>query len=236
MNLKEIVAPTMKELFISELQSQILSGELKIGERLPTEREMAEKTKISRTVINSALSHMAKLGFVTIIPRKGMFVGDYIKNGNIDTLISIINFNGGKLDKQTFQSLISYRSLNEKECAYLAAQNRNEEDLAHLKDCYEKIKTATSIEEVTDLKLEFHHTIYYASGNTIYALVFNSFKKVVHDYYHVLFNHIGIEEAGIHLKELIDAIEFHKADEAKNIMQELIDIRMDEMSKYYFIE
>lgn len=229
MNLNEIVAPTMQELFIAELQRQILSGELKIGERLPTEREMAEKTKISKTVINSALSQLSRLGFVKIVPRKGMFVGDYIKNGNIDTLTSIMNFNSGKLDRKTFNSLVAFRSHNEKECAYLAAKNRSLEDIETLKRLYKEMLETNDVEIVTNLKVAFHNTIYYASGNTIHSLVFNSFRKLIYDFYNQLFRKEGCDKATIGLDELIDAIEKQEAHKAKNIMEELIDIRLTEI-------
>ena len=42
MAFREIVAPTVKELFIQQLEGMILSGELRPGDRLPTERELAD--------------------------------------------------------------------------------------------------------------------------------------------------------------------------------------------------
>ncbi|MDL2233473.1 GntR family transcriptional regulator [Ruminococcaceae bacterium OttesenSCG-928-L11] len=43
MPFKEIQAPSLKALFIREVEGVILSGELQIGDKLPTERELAEK-------------------------------------------------------------------------------------------------------------------------------------------------------------------------------------------------
>ena len=54
--LKEIVAPTMKELFIKEIENKIISGEWPIGMKLPSEREMEIKMKVSRTIINTGLN------------------------------------------------------------------------------------------------------------------------------------------------------------------------------------
>ena len=44
MALREIKAPTRQQLFIDELQQMILSGELKAGDRLPSQRELARET------------------------------------------------------------------------------------------------------------------------------------------------------------------------------------------------
>ena len=43
MKFGEIVAPSIKELFIQKIEGMILSGALKPGERLPTERELADE-------------------------------------------------------------------------------------------------------------------------------------------------------------------------------------------------
>jgi DNA-binding FadR family transcriptional regulator len=46
MAFKKLNAPTLKELFIQELETMILSGELPIGSKLPPEREMAQTMQI----------------------------------------------------------------------------------------------------------------------------------------------------------------------------------------------
>ena len=226
----------MKELFINELIRQILSGECKIGERLPTEREMERKMKVSRTIINSALTELARLGFVEIIPRHGAFVGDFIRNGNIDTLISIMNFNGGKLDRKTFDSFANFRTVNECECAYLAALNRTEEDLVIIRDIYKKILDATDSSVVAQLKIEFHHAIYSATGNTIYPLVFNSFNKLALTFNEVLFRNLGCECAPKYLNDLITAIEQKQPNKARAIMTTLITTRISQLARFYFEE
>ena len=63
MAFREIVAPTVKELFIQQLEGMILSGELRPGDRLPTERELADEMKISKTVVHEGLRELHRLGF-----------------------------------------------------------------------------------------------------------------------------------------------------------------------------
>ena len=52
MPFQEISAPSLRELFIQQLEGLILSGELCPGDRLPTERELADEMKISKTVVH----------------------------------------------------------------------------------------------------------------------------------------------------------------------------------------
>ena len=96
MEFKELTTPSLMDLFIQELQRMILSGELKIGDRLPTERELSEKMKVSRAVVNGGLNQLADMGFIRIAPRKGAFVNDYVANGDIQVLTAIMKYNGWK--------------------------------------------------------------------------------------------------------------------------------------------
>ena len=55
----------------------ILSGRLMVGEKLPPERELAESMQVSRAVVNSGITELARKGFLIIKPRVGTFVADY---------------------------------------------------------------------------------------------------------------------------------------------------------------
>ena len=62
MEFKKLNAPSLRELFVNELQNMILSGKLEIGSKLPPERELAESMKVSRAVINSGIAELEKNG------------------------------------------------------------------------------------------------------------------------------------------------------------------------------
>ena len=76
MGFNKIVAVSMTELFVQQIENMILSGELAIGEQLPPARELSVKMGVSRTVISAGLVELEKLGFVEIRTRQGVFVCD----------------------------------------------------------------------------------------------------------------------------------------------------------------
>ena len=234
MKLNKIITPSMKDLFIKEIENLILSGQLKVGQKLPTEREMAQQMKVSRTIINSGLNELAHKGFIEIFPRQGTFVSDFTKNGNLETLVSIINFNGGRFDRKTFKSLIDFRRHNEGEFAYKAASNRSENDIVMMENIYKKIKVGGTVDEITNLKFEFHHIVACASGNTIYPLVLNSFKTIILSFISTLYNFFGVEIASEYMEDLIKAIKNKNGEMARNIMVAIIDRRADELEEKYF--
>ena len=106
MAFREIVAPTVKELFIQQLEGMILSGELRPGDRLPTERELADEIKISKTVVHEGLRELHRLGFLDIASRRGVTVADYAQTGSLETLMAIMDYHGGLPDEKTARSIV----------------------------------------------------------------------------------------------------------------------------------
>ena len=76
MKFERIASPSLKDLFVQQLERMILSGELAVGDQIPPERDLAEQMGVSRTVINAGIADMASKGFLEIRPRKGVFVAD----------------------------------------------------------------------------------------------------------------------------------------------------------------
>ena len=68
MDFRPIVAPSIRELFIQQVEGAILSGQLKPGDRLPTERELADTMHISKTVVHEACGSCTAWAFWTSPP------------------------------------------------------------------------------------------------------------------------------------------------------------------------
>lgn len=179
MEFKKLSAPSLKELFITELQNMILSGKLEIGEKLPPERELAESMHVSRAVINAGISELEKKGFLVVRPRIGTFVADYHKYGTLDTLVAIMNYNGGILRKQEVRSILEVRIMFMTVACEYVCRNATTEDITGLSS-YIQALSATSDPEVTaSLMFDFSHEIACISGNTLLPLFFISFKDLV---------------------------------------------------------
>ena len=132
MKFKEIVAPTVKELFIHQIESLILTGQLQVGDHLPTEREIAADMKISKTVVYEGLTELKRLGFLELARPRGLKVANYAKTGNIDTLLAIMNFNSGRMDQKTAESLLDVRAYLECPALETLAEHHTEQDLQNL--------------------------------------------------------------------------------------------------------
>ena len=94
---------SMTELFVREIKRMILMGELKIGDRLPPERELAQKMGLKLTVVNSGIAQLQQMGFLKAAPRQAVYVEDYLTNGNIRTMMEMIDFTDHVIDEDLLE-------------------------------------------------------------------------------------------------------------------------------------
>ena len=150
MDFTKLKAPTLKELFVRELEAMILSGKLKIGEKLPPERVLAEKMQVSRAVINGGIAELARKGFLEVKPRSGVYVLDYRRYGTVDTLLSIMNYNGGHLRRDEIQSILEIKMIVDKLAVELSVDRHTAEDIISLEGYLQEILN-DNIEEAAKL-------------------------------------------------------------------------------------
>ncbi len=127
--LRPIRKESLKDVFVTRFEDLILSGKFSIGEKLPSERELALRLGVSRPVVHDGLMDLVSKGLVSMKPRVGTVVNDYRREGSLSILTSLVNYQNGKLDPRLFESMVEMRMLFEVETARLAASRRTPEHL-----------------------------------------------------------------------------------------------------------
>ena len=176
MGFNKIVAVSMTDLFVQQIENMILSGELAIGEQLPPARELSVKMGVSRTVISAGLVELEKLGFVEIRTRQGVFVCDYRRKGSLETLIAIMRYNGGAMRKNEVKSLLETRDAMECLCLCLVCEKNDVAELERLSPILDSIRDARNADEAAERVFSFHHELAIMSGNVLLPLLYYSFK------------------------------------------------------------
>ena len=176
MEFTKLSSPSLKELFIKQLENMILSAKIAVGEKLPSERELADSMQVSRAVVNSGIAELARKGFLIIKPRIGTFVADYRKDGTMETLIAIMNYNGGILRDAEIRSILELRIAYDTLAVELCIPKITNDELTILKHHVDQIKVATSPSMASAFAFKFQHELAFISGNTLLPLIFSSFK------------------------------------------------------------
>lgn len=216
---------TLKDEFIERFESLILSGHFKPGEYVPSERELGEMFGVSRPVVHDGLRTLEHRGLVTIESRKGVKVNDYRKEGSIELLLSILNYSGMNLAPSFFDSLLEMRILFEVEAAGKAALRGTEQQIQELEEIIKREKALTRYLpiEFSTLDYQFHLSIALASGNEIFPLLLNSFKRI----YMTILERFYTDDSTIpHIitlhESLAQSIKNHDEQKAKVDMEQIL--------------
>lgn len=177
MNFRKIDAPSIKELFLSQIEEMILSGELKPNDRLPSERELADTMGVSKTIVHEGIRELTRIGFLNVMPRKGVYVADYASTGNLDTLFAIIRYRGGMPDRKMLIDLLNVRLYLECPAIEVLARRRTPDDIRKLETLQQNVRQAmtSDIQTFAAALFMYRKTVAALSGNCIIPLIMNAF-------------------------------------------------------------
>lgn len=150
------------EQVIEQIKSKIKSGEIKKGDRLPSEREMSELIGVSRTSVREAIRALEVVGLVE--SKQG--AGNYIKTNFDNSLFEPLSVMF-MLQESSVKEMYDLRETLELECAKLSAKNIEDNELALLTAIVDRMYLAGSEEESLELDIKFHYLIAKASRNVL---------------------------------------------------------------------
>lgn len=172
MGFQQIQAPTLRELFVDQVIGMIFSGELKVGDRLPSERELSEQMHISRSMVHTGLEDLERMGFVRMEPRRGNYIEDYARHGNFETLMALGKY-GGQFDHAIESSLVEARDAIEGGAMILLGERGRPADIDQLRAITDGLRASVAAGEgnaaYAQWMRKFDTTITELSGNLIFV-------------------------------------------------------------------
>ncbi|WP_205620854.1 FadR/GntR family transcriptional regulator [Intrasporangium chromatireducens] len=153
------------------LRKAVLDGQLRTGDRLPAETELARQFSVSRPTIREALSALESQGLIRKVPGAGG--GSFVQAVDHTALGQVVQesmHNLLRLGSISFDEVAIVRQYLEVPAATLAATNRTDEDLEELQELLAEQKRRTVDDPmVAELDAQFHISIARMSGNRILA-------------------------------------------------------------------
>ncbi len=181
--LRPLRTDSLTDVFVSRFEELILSGKLTIGQRLPSERELALMLRVSRPVVHEGLVVLVQKGLVAMKPRVGTVVSDYRRSGSLALLTSLLTYAEGPVGAKLLDDVLQLRRLLEVEAARLAARHRTAGALRDLEQHLAR-ETPSSPAGPADpaalaaADFDFHHLVALATGSSVYPLLFHSFRPL----------------------------------------------------------
>lgn len=145
-----------------QIQALIIDGQLKPGDRLPSERDLGEMLHVSRNSIREALRALEILGIIECRHGGGNYIKCDISSGILEPLSLLFKLHGG-----TLPEILEMRCLLESEAAALASERISRKEAESLSMLLENIRICTDEAESIKLDKEFHLKIAEYSGNVL---------------------------------------------------------------------
>jgi GntR family transcriptional repressor for pyruvate dehydrogenase complex len=169
--------PKASGVLAEHLRESILSGEFTDGVQLPSERELAEGSGLSRSSVREALRILEAEGL--IVTRPGRNGGATVKRPTRESIERSVNLfiRGHRI---RFRSLLETREAIEPAVARLAALNRTEQDLALLRDAQKRLESAPDLAAYRLANVDWHLAVTTASHNELLISFMNAISQAIH--------------------------------------------------------
>jgi GntR family transcriptional repressor for pyruvate dehydrogenase complex len=160
----------------SQIEEAIRTKSLLPGAKLPSEVELCQQFKVSRTAVREALRMLSARGMISIIKGKGMFV----QNISAETVTDPIHlYLEMQLERNYVLDVVHARQIIEPPIAASAALHHTEEDAEKLKkDQNDLIESNGDYEELSALDMQFHLDIAKASENSLIPLILEPIHRL----------------------------------------------------------
>lgn len=179
MGFEEVKPKKVSEVIYEQIREKILSGELRAGDRLPTEQELIEQFQRSRPSVREALRMLESRNYITIARGSGAVVNKISSDG-----LSVLLDNMVKMQLTTLEDVMKVRRVVEETMVYKAASNRTEEDMREIDEVLEEGYNAIpNWRRYLDKSLEFNLKIARAAHDELLYMIANMVVYATKDYY-----------------------------------------------------
>ncbi|HLZ10740.1 MAG TPA: GntR family transcriptional regulator [Chloroflexota bacterium] len=160
------------------IKDHILTNELKGGDRLPSELELARSLGVSRNVIRQAVSSLEMLGVVSVARGRGIYVADLADTGVFRQLAAWID-----PSEIVDSEYIAVRAIFERGIYELIIQNASGEDLDQIAALGAALESSSAEVDFSRLHDEYHQACLAATGNrflmTLGTILYRFFWSLV---------------------------------------------------------
>jgi GntR family transcriptional repressor for pyruvate dehydrogenase complex len=192
------------EQIVHQIEQRIAAGDLKVGEQLPPEKELAEQFGVSRTAVREAVKALREKRLVEIRPGKGTFIMNGAPETMRHSLDLIMKFKAGRSDMH----LVEVREILEPGIAALAATRITDETIQLMRNAVDIMDTALEdVDMFVEADLDFHLALAEATQNPLIPILIDSVIDMLREQRkRTGLVRGGLERGQYHHKRILEAV------------------------------
>jgi len=219
--MKQWVAPKRPAEFAEyELIESILIGDFPIDSSLPGERELSELLGVTRPTLREVLQRMGRDGWIDIQQGKATRVRNYLVEGNLGVLSSIVEHKD-QVSPEFTGNLLTLRFLIAPAYTTMAVANHPVGVIQALNG-WEQLSEGPDIYSVFDWNV--HHRLSVLSENPVFPLMLNGFKAVYHLMGKLYFSSDGAYQLSNYFyRSITKAAQLNDPNAAEHVCKEVME-------------
>jgi GntR family transcriptional regulator, transcriptional repressor for pyruvate dehydrogenase complex len=175
MALQPVNRRSVPEDVFDQILADVLSGEMRPGATLPSERRLAEVLGVSRPAVREALKRVSAAGLVEVRQGDATTVRDFRRHAGLDLLPRLL-LRGGKLDVSVARSILEARLHNGPKVAELAAQRRSPQLGELLDDSVRRLEAEDDPIAQQRHALAFWDHVVDGADSIVFRLMYNTLR------------------------------------------------------------
>lgn len=231
---KPIRPKKLSEEIVEQIKELISRGDLRPGQRIPSERELASFLGVSRPSVREAIMVLEAMGFLESRQGGGTYVRSLADVTMADPLANMVE----RRDPRMLHALTEVRIGLETWSAYLAAKRAEDSEIERLRELYAiMVEQAASGGWDADVDAQFHLTITAASHNTLQVHVLDTIQSLFQTTIMVALSEFYTKEGYIelllnHHREIMEAIADHDPERARDRMMEHLTLVEEKLALF----
>ena len=214
----KICQPRLADAIEQQLESLIIEGSLRPGEKLLPERELAKQFGVSRPSLREAIQRLAAKGLLLCRQGGGTFVQNCLWQSMRDPLVGLL-----ACHSESHYDLLETRHALEGIAAYYAALRGTDEDFEHIRVCHERILQAQSMADhdaEASAVMQYQFAVTEAAHNVVLLHLLRSKQPMLEDNIRQNFDllysrHEMLVKVSAHRASIFEAIVVREPEKAR---------------------
>lgn len=160
---------------VRQMRRLIADAGLKVGDSLPTERELCAQFNASRNTVREAMSILKAYGMVDVRPK----IGAVIVDNRMERVFDLFSFNTIEISRKTFADIQGFRSMVEIDTVERIFDNVTQDDIASLHQHNQAMRNAPTMAAASEADFAFHVSLVGILKNDAVTEVYRIMKPVI---------------------------------------------------------
>lgn len=224
----EIKKTNIGEQVYTQMKNQILNGEWKPGDKIPSENQLIASFGVSRGTVRQAVQKLAGEGLISTRHGEGSFVQTTGLDSYFQTTIPLFTIGEDEMAK-----IFEFRGMFESGVAEVAALKATDEQICRLEKNYERMRQhVEALSQFVYTDLDFHMLVSECTQNTLAVQIFNSYEGLLGPSILHMTEAIGVGNGLKYHGLILDAVRSHDPQRARAVMQEHMEDNMERFKRF----